>query len=55
MKKRFIRTAAASLLALPAMAAGFSVVDPATGSFAVLLTIAAAKALLVVDYFTDRG
>jgi hypothetical protein len=49
------RTAAASLLALPAKMAGFAYADPASASFAVVLAFAAAKALLVVDYFIDRG
>lgn len=55
MKKTAFRAGAASLLALPALMAGFAYADPASASFAVVLTLAAAKALLAVDYLIDRG
>ena len=55
MKKTVFRTAASSFLAMPALVAGFAFADPASASFVVVLTFAAAKALLVVDYFVDKG
>ncbi|MFI5348748.1 MAG: hypothetical protein ACHQ2Z_04325 [Elusimicrobiota bacterium] len=44
-----------ALLALPALTAGFSTVDPAYGGFALGVALAAVKALLVLDYLRDRG